>query len=190
MTVGTKSLLFGAHAFFLHPFFVAWGWKRLWAFPWDPRLWICFLVHDLGYVGRDTIDGEGSEQHVVLGAKIAGFFCGPGYEDECYRHSREWCRRNGRRFSKLCFADKMAFVLTPWWLYLPLARLSGEVTEYVDRSRDELRRSTYTESEHRLICHGGRREWLKGIQLYTERWVREYLASCPEKAVGAGHRSF
>lgn len=29
MRVGTKSILFGAHQFLLHPLFVAWAWTRL-----------------------------------------------------------------------------------------------------------------------------------------------------------------
>ena len=35
MKVGTKSVIGGAHCFLLHPIFVAWGWKRLFGFPWD-----------------------------------------------------------------------------------------------------------------------------------------------------------
>jgi len=177
MTVGTKSLLFGAHAFFLHPLFVAWGWKRLWTVPWNPRLWICFLVHDVGYFGRESMDGEGSEQHVVAGAKIAGLVCGSRYASECYRHSREWCRHAGQSVSRLCLADKMAFVLTPWWIYLPMARLTGELDEYMKRSREEWRRDRYTDKEYALIFGGGAREWLEGLQSYTKRWVEEQLTS-------------
>ena len=33
MKVGTKSVIGGAHCFLLHPFFVAWGWARLFGFP-------------------------------------------------------------------------------------------------------------------------------------------------------------
>jgi hypothetical protein len=43
MRVGTKSVLFGAHCFFIHPFFVAVGWWIAWGFPWDPRLWAAFF---------------------------------------------------------------------------------------------------------------------------------------------------
>lgn len=32
MKIGTKSVLFGAHAFFLHPWFVAWAWWKLYGF--------------------------------------------------------------------------------------------------------------------------------------------------------------
>ena len=55
MKVGTKSVLAGAHCFFLHPFFVAWGWTKLYGLPWDVRLWACFLLHDIGYWGCRVI---------------------------------------------------------------------------------------------------------------------------------------
>jgi hypothetical protein len=29
MRIGTKSVLFGAHQFAIHPWFVAWGWLKL-----------------------------------------------------------------------------------------------------------------------------------------------------------------
>ena len=64
MKVGTKSILVGAHCFFIHPFFVAWGWKRLFGFPWDVRLWCAFALHDIGYWGRDNMDGPSGEEHV------------------------------------------------------------------------------------------------------------------------------
>ena len=66
MKVGTKSVIGGAHCFLLHPFFVAWGWKRLFGVPWDPRLWFSFALHDIGYVGRGDMDGPEGEGHVVL----------------------------------------------------------------------------------------------------------------------------
>ena len=72
MTVGTKSVLFGAHCFLIHGFFVARGWWTLWGFPWDPRLWTAFFVHDLGYLGCGDMDGSEEEEHVHLGAKIMG----------------------------------------------------------------------------------------------------------------------
>ena len=55
MRVGTKSVLFGVHAIWIHPFFVVWAWWRLFGFPWDFRLWVAFFVHDSGYFcKRDT----------------------------------------------------------------------------------------------------------------------------------------
>ena len=69
MTVGTKSVLFGAHQFLIHPWFVAWGWWTLYGFPLDPRLWVAFFVHDLGYIGKPNMDGPEGETHPLLGAK-------------------------------------------------------------------------------------------------------------------------
>ncbi len=40
MRIGTKSVVFGAHQFWIHPFFVFIAWWRLYGFPWDPRLWV------------------------------------------------------------------------------------------------------------------------------------------------------
>ena len=72
MTVGTKSVLFGAHCFFLHPWFVAMAWWKLYGFPWDPRLWFAFGLHDIGYFGKPNMDGEEGERHPMLGANICG----------------------------------------------------------------------------------------------------------------------
>jgi hypothetical protein len=94
-------------------------------------------------MGQSEMDGEGSENHVRLGAEIVRWVCGDGYADECYRHSRLWCRLNDRTTSRLCLADKMAFVLTPAWLYMPMAKASGELQEYMDRSRDQKQLASY-----------------------------------------------
>lgn len=72
MKIGTKSVLFGAHQFLLHPLFVALAWWQLFGFPWDPRLWVAFFVHDLGYWGKPNMDGPEGELHPLLGAKIMG----------------------------------------------------------------------------------------------------------------------
>lgn len=73
MKVGTKSVLFGAHCFFIHPWYVAWAWWRLYGFPFDPRLWVAFFVHDLGYWGMPNMDGKEGERHPHLGAGIMGW---------------------------------------------------------------------------------------------------------------------
>ena len=70
MTIGTKSVLFGAHQFLLHPWFVAWGWWTLYGFPFDPRLWVAFFVHDLGYIGKPNMDGPEGELHPRFGARL------------------------------------------------------------------------------------------------------------------------
>ena len=112
MKVGTKSVIGGAHCFLLHPFFVAWGWARLFGLPLDVRLWFAFALHDIGYVVCGDMDGPSGERHVLLGARIMGWLFGPAWEDECLRHSRYWSRRMGLPISRLCLADKLAFALT------------------------------------------------------------------------------
>src|SRR5271166_3701015 len=73
MRVGTKSVLFGYHSWWLHPFLVAEAWRRLYGFPWDPRLWVAFFVHDLGYFGMPNMDGVEGKQHPFFGAAIMHF---------------------------------------------------------------------------------------------------------------------
>jgi hypothetical protein len=65
---------------------VAARWWRLYGFPRDVRLWAAFAVHDIGYVGRTSVEGPGAEAHVELGARIMGKLFGA-----------EWAE-----FSKLC----------------------------------------------------------------------------------------
>lgn len=76
MKIGTKSVLFGAHQFLIHPWFVALGWWKLYGFPFDPRLWVAFFVHDLGYIGKPNMDGPEGERHPVFGASIMAAFDG------------------------------------------------------------------------------------------------------------------
>ncbi len=175
MRVGLKSLLGGAHCFALHPFFVAWGWTKLYGFPRDPRLWPAFFLHDLGYIYCHQMDGDEGEKHVLLGANIMRWLFGPKWGSECIRHSRDWCRRTGLPISRLCLADKLAFVLTPAWLYLPMARWTGELAEYRERSRTRKPGSeAYTLNEFADVNADDERRWLRGLQSYTLRWVLEH----------------
>lgn len=159
MRVGTKSVLFGAHCFFLHPWFVALAWWQLYGFPLDARLWVAFFVHDLGYWGKPNMDGPEGEEHVLLGAAIMQFFFGRWEKREhwshiagdifdngymtslgpwaqlCLFHSRYFAKKYGFPFSRLCVADKLAFALTPRWLYLPMVRATGELDEYLQRAQ-------------------------------------------------------
>ena len=68
-----------------------------------------------------NMDGTEGEEHVHLGAKIMGLLFGDWWADFTLRHSRYWAKRNGVSVSKLCYADKLAFAMTPGWLYLPMA---------------------------------------------------------------------
>ncbi len=68
--LGTRSVLCGYHCFFIHPWFVAVGWWKLYGLPWQPWLWIVFIVHDLGYWGKPNMDGDEGEKHPWFGAKV------------------------------------------------------------------------------------------------------------------------
>ena len=175
MTVGSKSVLFGAHCFLIHGFFVARGWSMLWGFPWDPRLWAAFFVHDLGYLGSPNMDGREGEEHVHLGAKIMGLLFGDSWADFTLRHSRYWAKKHGVRVSRLCYADKLAFAITPGWLYLPMAGATGELAEYMEKSRDrQAGVAAFTERERTQLASGDPACWLEGLQSYTKRWVEEH----------------
>ncbi len=175
MTVGTKSVLFGAHCFLIHGFFVARGWWTLWGFPWDPRLWTAFFVHDLGYFGCGDMDGSQGEEHVQLGAKIMGLLFGESWAVFTLRHSRYWAKKHGVGVSKLCYADKLAFAITPGWLYLPMACATGELAEYMEKSRDrQAGVAAFTEMERRQLESSVPACWLEGLQSYTKRWVEEH----------------
>lgn len=173
MRVGTKSILFGAHCFAIHPVAVFGAWRRLFGFPWDPRLWIAFALHDLGYWSRASMDGAGSEAHVELGAKVMGKLFGRRWGDLCRRHSREWCTRHGQPYSRLCTADKLAFVITPAWLYLPMTRVTGELAEYMAVADGRQASGKFTEAERSLLQSGDAGLWLKGLKSYTARWVEQ-----------------
>ena len=176
MRVGTKSVLFGAHSWWLHPFFVSAAWWRLYGFPWDIRVWLAFAVHDLGYWGRNDMDGPDGEAHVLLGGRIMGFLFGEPWQSFTVRHSRYWAKRVDLPVSRLCAADKLAFALMPAWLYLPKTRATGELAEYMQRSASrQAGGERFTEEESAMISSSDSRVWLEGLQRYTRRWVDRHL---------------
>ena len=201
MKIGTKSVLFGAHCFFLHPWFVEAAWWKLYGFPWDPRLWVAFFVHDIGYLGKPNMDGPEGELHPMVGADICGKLfdhtepntfltrwkyianiLGPvcnwiwGRDPQgvnwycfCFYHSRYLCKRYGTSPSKLCFADKMSFPLTPHWLYLPAVTATGEIHEY-------LKMAQKADSAHWKPTGYDKRLWHRQLCEYMTKWVDEHKA--------------
>ena len=142
MKLGTKSLLFGAHQFVLHPLYVALAWRKLYGcFPRDFPIWLAIMVHDWGYWGLSEIDGAEGEHHPELGARLVGALCDHRvysiYAGDWYRftagHSRPYARLIGIQTSALMNADKLAAVLMPRWLYVLLVWLSSEWHEYRTR---------------------------------------------------------
>lgn len=135
MKIGTKSMLYGAHCIIIHPVFVAIAWMKLYGWPWDPRYWIAFLVHDLGYLGKSDMDGNEGETHPELGGKIMSFF-GQSWAEFCMYHSKYYSDRCGKKPSRLYAADKLAMALEPEWLYMARVRSTGEISEYMQKARD------------------------------------------------------
>lgn len=133
MKIGTKSILYGAHCFLIHPAFVFLAWWKLYSFPWDPRLWIAFFVHDFGYWGKPNMDGPQGEEHPELGGRIMSFF-GQYWQDLTRYHSWYYANKYSKETSQLWAADKLAVCLEPKWLYLPRIRWTGEIKEYMDLS--------------------------------------------------------
>lgn len=175
MKVGTKSVLFGAHSV-IHPIYVGIAWARLYGVPWNPRLWVAFAVHDLGYWNCSNLEGPEGESHVELGARIMIRLFGPEWGDLCAGHSRHWAKRCGRPVSRLCFADKLAFVLTPDWLYLLMTRATGELHEYMQKSRDrQAGTACFTTEESACLASSDPATWLKGLKSYTLRWIAAHL---------------
>ena len=170
MRIGTKSVLFGAHCFFLHPWFVAMGWWKLYGFPFDPRLWCAFFLHDIGYLGKPNMDGKEGEAHVEFGAKVMAFIFGQKWGDFCRYHSRFYAKKDGRNPSLLCIADKLAITLTPAWLYLPMVNWTGEIKEYMAMSVQ----NGNTKYAFMSIDHKSQREWYANMQAYLVRWVAEH----------------
>jgi len=165
MKMGTRSLLFGAHQFLLHPIFVAIAWIHAYGFPWDPRIWLAFVVHDWGYWGKPNMDGPEGEQHVILGARIMSVFGNEWRQFSLY-HSRYWCRQTDQGISRLCVADKLAIYWYPVWLYVFSVRLTGEIDEYrtVDKHVWEMGASRESDTM-----------WFRRLRMHMWEWAMVHL---------------
>lgn len=197
MRIGTKSLLFGAHQFITHPVCIAIAWFRLYGWstilwrpmksgpehhlvleikPWSLSLWLSFLVHDWGYWGLPNMDGPEGSLHPLRSA-IAYDKVFPTKKKHLWMafiaaHSRASAKElpylDGP--SPLAAADKLAIGLTPWWLYVPLTRMTGEIREYQSTPRHA--------SEHGHISDDGRKQpwrtdvaWFKTICHNLNAWA-------------------
>jgi hypothetical protein len=168
LPIGTRSLLFGVHQFVLHPLFLALAWWKLYGAPINPRLWVAFIVHDWGYWGKHDMDGDDGQTHPELGGRIMTRLFGPEWGDFTRLHSRYYAKRERREPSPLCAAAKLVLAVTPIWLYLMLARASGEVAEYMSLAA---RHNFYTGSDIR--------EW---HALLRSHWIDEARRLAPAHA--------
>lgn len=175
MKIGTKSVLFGAHCFIVHPLFVAVAWWRLYGFPCDVRLWVAFFVHDLGYVGKPNMDGPEGELHVEWGAHLMERLFGPEWGDFCRYHSRFYARRDGKQYSRLCVADKLSVALEPWWFYLPRAWASGELAEYMalagGKNGSKYAGEPNSPAVAQDVASDDPRIWFRGMTAYCRAWA-------------------
>ena len=196
MSVGTKSLLFGAHLWFLHPWFVALAWWKLYG-PrtvrcnatgvrtsiLDPRLWLCFAVHDWGYWGCPDMDGPVGERHPLLGARIVRravwefwpMCVADAWRDFALYHSRFLAKQANRQPSLLCAADKLAIALEPWWLYLPRVRATGEIKEYM-RLAESRNFAGDPDGKYSTmnLSTADERQWHASMTDYVRRWAFEH----------------
>lgn len=148
MKIGTKSILFGVHAFWWHPITVLLAWRRLYKRnPRWPEL-IAIACHDLGYWGCSDIDGPSGKKHPHVGAQLTarivvflkrGYWLREPVHDGCegsvtyfftLGHSRDAAKAACILPSSLYAADKASIFYDPKWFYLLRAKLSGEITEF------------------------------------------------------------
>lgn len=172
MRVGTKSVLWGAHCFFIHPWFVAAAWWKLYGFPSDPRLWMAFFLHDLGYWGCPNMDGPEGERHVEWAAQLMDRWFGQEWGNFCLFHSRYYAKKHNRPFSRLCVADKYSTTLEPWYLYLPRVYASGEIYEYLAYATGQVNSvhgdNAQSEYARRSATARG---WFAAMNDYLRKWV-------------------
>lgn len=171
MKIGTKSLLFGAHQVFIHPWFVAYSWYKLFGFPLDPRLWVAFVIHDWGYWGKPNMDGSEGETHPEFGARLMKVF-GQEWYEFCLLHSRFYSQRLNMLPSKLCYADKLAIAYTPWWIY-QLTILTGEIREYTQLTSQ----GKYERMNCSILDYSSLRSWYRDVQAYLKNWVYQEVGS-------------
>lgn len=184
MKVGTRSVLYGAHCFFIHPWFVAAAWTKLYGFPLDPRLWIAFFVHDLGYWSLPNMDGPEGERHVEWGANLMGWMFGDEWRDFCLYHSRFYAKRDRRHFSRLCVADKLSVALEPWWLYLPRVIATSEVYEYMALAGGKGNSKYKGEPNDKYVsmnlATGTMRGWHQSMTAYLRQWAEAHRDMRPD----------
>ena len=135
MRVGTKSLLFGVHSVIIHPTVVLIAWYSIYHTWPNWRELVCIIIHDWGYWGCSTMDGDDGSIHPIWAArKVLRRGWDLYYCALCLYHSRHLAKRYDKPVSKLYYADKLSFCYTPWWVYIPLGLLTGEIREYREQT--------------------------------------------------------
>lgn len=203
MRIGTRSVLFGAHCFFIHPLVLACAWWKLhgfgpvfigtrsgyplnkirWALGWrggpvfaslwKPQLWVAFFVHDLGYLGKPNMDGEEGETHPLLGAAIMRRLFGEPWGKFCLYHSRFYAKQHDQKLSPLCVADKLSIALVPWWVYVPMCRLTHEIHEYSsqEKHRGDMARTQDVQDWGKSHTFAAHKDWFLKLQDHMRKLI-------------------
>jgi hypothetical protein len=136
MNIGTKTLLYGNHQIFIHPFFVWLAWVKCYRSLPTWREAICIFIHDWGYWGKPNIDGPEGEIHPHWAQMWAYRHLDIGthayhYSDLCAGHSVSYVKKYSYlAVSQLCLADKVGVAFMPIWMMVLLGKLTGETREY------------------------------------------------------------
>lgn len=173
MKIGSKSLLLGAHQFVIHPIMLFVAWCKLFGFPFDPRLWIAFIVHDLGYWGKPNMDGEEGETHPELGGRLMNFLFGPKWGNFTLLHSASYAKKFDQQISQLWAADKMATIIVPRGLYLFLVKLTGEIHEYMD---PEIAKK-YSPEFLDMVEGKDYKGWHTGVVVFMTKQIRQKIVT-------------
>jgi hypothetical protein len=65
---------------------------------------------------------------------------------------------------------------SPDWLYLLMTRATGELHEYMQKSRDrQAGTACFTAEESVCLASSDPATWLRGLKSYTLRWIAEHL---------------
>lgn len=183
MKIGTRSLLYGAHQFLIHPIMLAVAWNKLFGFPLDPRLWVAFIVHDWGYWGKSNMDGEEGETHPEFGGWLMNYLFGPKWGNFTLLHSRFYAKQHNQPPSQLWAADKLATILTPQWIYLPMVKATGEIKEYMDEEVSQKYSSEFVEMSQGKDAKG----WHAAVVIFMTKQVYSMVNStipvsrCPDR---------
>lgn len=177
MTVGTKSLLIGAH-WPPHMLMVVLAWKWLYGTWPSLKEMAAIAIHDIGYVGCKDMDGEQGNDHPELGAKIADHFLGVKYGDLIRGHSKGYARSKGYELSKLYGPDKLSHAFEPLWLYPIRTRLTSELRQYRYTNHGVVRQDDPTVSD---------KEWFRAIRmLMALSGIQQTIDASVPKGFGEG----
>jgi len=160
-SVGTRSVLWGAHQFLWHPLTVWLAWVKL--YHQFPNRWenLAILLHDTpGYWGCKSMDGPSDGKlHPYRSARVAkrvARFFGARESEVAYieelilGHSRSFCKSESRKLSELNAPDKLSILFDPACFYWLRTTLSREIIEY--KRNEEEKQGQRIPSTWRWLC--------------------------------------